>query len=326
MKQNKESLRTAMDRRLSFLDGLPSCRAAVQQRIAQEEEPEMKRKISLGFVIAMALVLVSVAAVAAGLLLSPRVTATQAADRALEAKYGITPEMQTFFGRTEEELADGTTKVTYWGAGSFEYPLGTYTALVKDGKAEVTWSHDGEDTSGGYDSEVWGVDQLKTMLAESTYDKKQTAYMERANEITRAHSTPVPDKSPMMDDFQEFFYQAESEKKEALEAHKMTEKDMEEIGREFIISNYGLNEEQVERLELHTTGEEESGLHFYGYMNGKPCYLVEYLLYMPYTTEMMDKGESWPRTEKDGYYLVYVNVEDGTVERYLYDSALGGVG
>ena len=326
MKQNKESLRTAMDRRLSFLDGLPSCRAAVQQRIAQEEEPEMKRKISLGFVIAMALVLVSVAAVAAGLLLSPRVTATQAADRALEAKYGITPEMQTFFGRTEEELADGTTKVTYWGAGSFEYPLGTYTALVKDGKAEVTWSHDGEDTSGGYDSEVWGVDQLKTMLAESTYDKKQTAYMERANEITRAHSTPVPDKSPMMDDFQEFFYQAESEKKEALEARKMTEKDMEEIGREFIISNYGLNEEQVERLELHTTGEEESGLHFYGYMNGKPCYLVEYLLYMPYTTEMMDKGESWPRTEKDGYYLVYVNVEDGTVERYLYDSALGGVG
>lgn len=286
----------------------------------------MKRKISLGFVIAMALVLVSVAAVAAGLLLSPRVTATQAADRALEAKYGITPEMQTFFGRTEEELADGTTKVTYWGAGSFEYPLGTYTALVKDGKAEVTWSHDGEDTSGGYDSEVWGVDQLKTMLAESTYDKKQTAYMERADEITRAHSTPVPDKSPMMDDFQEFFYQAESEKKEALEARKMTEKDMEEIGREFIISNYGLNEEQVERLELYTTGEEESGLHFYGYMNGKPCYLVEYLLYMPYTTEMMDKGESWPRTEKDGYYLVYVNVEDGTVERYLYDSALGGVG
>ena len=326
MKQNKESLRTAMDRRLSFLDGLPSCRAAVQQRIAQEEEPEMKRKISLGFVIAMALVLVSVAAVAAGLLLSPRVTATQAADRALEAKYGITPEMQTFFGRTEEELADGTTKVTYWGAGSFEYPLGTYTALVKDGKAEVTWNHDGEDTSGGFDSEVWGVDQLKTMLAESTYDKKQTAYMERANEITKAHSTPVPDKSPMMDDFQAFFYQAEAEKQGALDARKMDEKEMEEIGREFITSNYGLNEEQISRLELYTTGEEESGLHFYGVMNGKPCYLVEYLLYMPYTTEMMDKGESWTRTEMDGYYLVYVNVEDGTVERYLYDSALGGVG
>ena len=84
MKQNKESLRTAMDRRLSFLDELPSCRAAVQQRIAQEEEPEMK-KFSLGFVIAMALVLVSVVGVAAGLLLSPRVTAAQAADRALAA-------------------------------------------------------------------------------------------------------------------------------------------------------------------------------------------------------------------------------------------------
>ena len=39
MKTNKEPLRTAMDRRLSFLDDLPSCRAAVQHRIAQEEEP-----------------------------------------------------------------------------------------------------------------------------------------------------------------------------------------------------------------------------------------------------------------------------------------------
>ena len=326
MKQNKESLRTAMDRRLSFLDELPSCRAAVQQRIAQEEEPEMKRKISLGLVIAMALVLVSVAAVAAGLLLSPRVTATQAADRALEEKYGITPEMQTFFGRTEKELEDGTTKVTYWGSGSYEYPLGTYTALVKDGKAEVTWSHDGEDTSGGYDSEVWGVDQLKTMLAESTYEKEQSAYMERAYAITKAHSSPVPDKAPMMDDFQEFFYQEEAEKKAVMEARKMDEKEMEEIGREFIISNYGLSEEQISRLDLDTTGAEETGSHYYGYMNGKPCYLVEYLLYMPYTTEMMDQGQSWPRTEKDGYYLVYVNVEDGTVERYLYDSALGGVG
>ena len=326
MKQNKESLRTSMDRRLSFLDELPSCRAAVQQRIAQEEEPEMKRKISLGLVIAMALVLVSVVAVAAGLLLSPRVTALQAADRALEEKYGITPEMQTFFGRTEEELDDGTTKVSYWGMGSFEYPLGTYTALVKDGKAEVAWSHDGEDTSGGYDSEVWGVDQLKTMLAESTYEKKQQDYLERAKEITKAHSTPVPDKAPMMDDFQEFFYQTELKKKEVMAARKISEKDMEEIGREFIISNYGLNGEQIERLELYTTGEAETGFHFYGYMNGKPCYLVEYLLYMPYTTEMMEKGESWARTEKDGYYLVYVNVEDGTVERYLYDSALGGVG
>ena len=44
MKTNKEPLRSAMDRRLSFLDELPSCRAALYRRIAQEEAPVMKKK------------------------------------------------------------------------------------------------------------------------------------------------------------------------------------------------------------------------------------------------------------------------------------------
>ena len=33
MKTNKDSLRSAMDRRLSFLDELPSCRAGLYHRI-----------------------------------------------------------------------------------------------------------------------------------------------------------------------------------------------------------------------------------------------------------------------------------------------------
>ena len=81
MKTNKETLQTVIDRRLSFLDDLPSCRAAVQARIAQEEEPVMKKKISLGFVFALVLVLLSVAALAAGLLLSPRASAARTAFR-----------------------------------------------------------------------------------------------------------------------------------------------------------------------------------------------------------------------------------------------------
>ena len=59
MKTNKETLQAAMDRRLSFLDGRPSCRAAVQYRIAQEEEPVMKKKVSFVFVCAVALLLLS---------------------------------------------------------------------------------------------------------------------------------------------------------------------------------------------------------------------------------------------------------------------------
>ena len=55
--KNKESLQTAMDRRLSFLDELPSCHPALMQRIAQEEEPVMKKRLSLGLVIALVIVL-----------------------------------------------------------------------------------------------------------------------------------------------------------------------------------------------------------------------------------------------------------------------------
>ena len=79
--KNKETLQTAMDRRLSFLDELPSCRPALMQRIAQEEAPVMKKKYSVGLVFALILVSLSVIAVAAGLILSPRVSAARLADR-----------------------------------------------------------------------------------------------------------------------------------------------------------------------------------------------------------------------------------------------------
>ena len=35
MKKNRETIRSAMDRRLSFLDDLPSCRAGVLEQIAR---------------------------------------------------------------------------------------------------------------------------------------------------------------------------------------------------------------------------------------------------------------------------------------------------
>ena len=41
MKKNREMIRSAMDRRLSFLDDLPSCRTGVLEQIAREEVPVM---------------------------------------------------------------------------------------------------------------------------------------------------------------------------------------------------------------------------------------------------------------------------------------------
>ncbi|MBR6184638.1 MAG: hypothetical protein IKQ41_00065 [Clostridia bacterium] len=321
MKTNKEQLKDAMDRRLSFLDDLPSCRAKVQYRIAQKEEPVvMKKKLSVGLVLAMVLVLLSVSALAAGLLLSSRVTATQIADRELEKQYGVTAEMQTFFAREEKEMPDGAVQVTYTGVGGMEYVLGSYTALVKDGKAEISWSHDGENTSGGYEAEAWGQEQLRQMMADSLVQKKKDAFMRKASEIGAKHSV-MEDDSPSEAD-ENYFAQREADKTAALKARKLSEDEMILIGREFIISNYGLNEEQIARMELYTNSYEDEENCWYEMINGQPCFQVEYLLY----NDEYETGDLTKRTEMNGYYIVYVNVETGTVEEYAYNSSLAGQG
>ncbi len=324
MKTNKETLQTVMDRRLSFLNDLPSCRGTVQERIAKEEEPVMKKKVSLTLVLSAALIVISVAALAAGLLLSPRVTATQAADRALEKERGITNAMMTFFGRQEEELPDGTVQVTYSGAGSLKEVLGIYTVLVKNGTAEISWTHDGEDLSGGYASEAWGKEQLTQMLADATDTEKKEAYLLRAEEVSEKHGTLESDLPSPADE--KWAGQMESDSIAAMEARKLSEDEMCDIGREFIIRYYGLDEEQISLLELYTKCGPEGGNEWYMTVNGKPCFQVEYLLYAPFTMQQELSGEKCPHMEKEGYYNVFVNVETGVVEEYEYNSGLGGLG
>ena len=328
MKTNKKTIRSAMDDRLSFLDELPSCRAAVQYRIAQEEEPVMKKKISLGFVFALVLVLLAAAALAATLLLSPRANAVKAADEAVKEKYGITAELQTFFGREERELPEGGVEVTYTGAGSMACALGTYTVVVKDGKAEeVTWSHDGKDTSGGYDAEAWGLEQLNQMLADCRDEGLKQTYLDRTEEIAAAHGAREDDSSSEADE--NYYNQIEERKTAALNARKLSEEEMIRIGREFIISNYGLNEEQTARMELYTNADlpdEANANSWYDTVNGKPCFMVEYLLYQPMTAEEYEAGKPLDYKEGDGYHVVQVNVETGEIEEYEYNSGLGGQG
>lgn len=321
MKTNKNPLKSAMDRRLSFLDDVPSCRAAVLHRIAQEEEPVMKRKISVAFVFVMVLVLLSAAALAATLLISPRASSSRIADQALEKEYGITAEMQTFFRRQEVVLEDGAVQVTYTGNMETEYVLGTYTAVVKDGKAELTWSHAGEDTSGGYESEAWGPDQLKQMMADSRSEQAVKAYLLKAGEIAKRHKIVMDNSSSAPEE--NWFEILEARKTAALKARRISEEEMVRIGREFILSAYGLNEEQTGRMELYTrlndsgvNGTDDSENSWYDMIDDKPCFIVEYLLGQP----------DAPRGEMDGYYVVYVNVETGEIENYEYNSGLGGIG
>ena len=242
MKTNKESLQAAMDRRLSFLDDLPSCRPAVRYRIAQEEEPVMKKKTSFVLVFAIVMILLSAAALATGLLISPRVSAARAADQALENTYGVTADMQTFFFREQIELPDGSVQITYAGLGNLEYVLGTYTATVRDGVAEISWSHDREDTSGGYDAEAWGAAQLKQMMTDCLTAEGKQAYISRASAIAEAHDAAYEEDLSSYEAADDYGEWREAQKNKAMEARKLSEDEMIAIGREFITSSYGLDE------------------------------------------------------------------------------------
>ncbi len=331
MKTNKKTIQSAMDNRLSFLDEQPSCRTAVQIRIAQEEEPVMKKKISFSLVFAMVLTLLAAAGLAAGLLLSPRAEAMQIAERALEEKYGVTAEMQTFFAREQKEAEDGAVQITFSGAGCLDWVLGTYTAVVKDGKAEVTWSHDGEDTSRGYEAEAWGAEQLKAMVSDSRDTGLKKAYMARAEKLSAAHTVPaeVPDLTES--EIEAFHARREADKTAALNACKIPEEEMIATAREFICSNWPLTDEQISWLDLLNgqTGPDNTAEanEWYEMVDGKPCYMVEYLLYRPLTTEQITDS-NFVRTggAGEGYYQIYINVENGEIEKYEYNSALGGIG
>ena len=316
--KNEETLKARMDRRLSFLDGLPSCRSAVMQRIAQEEAPVMKKKISLGLVLALILVSLSVAGLAAAaLLFSPKADAARVADRALEERYGVTPEMQTFFVRSEEELPGGAVRVTYAGRDQLLEALGTYTARVKDGKAEISWSYDGKDTSGLYGADAWGAEQLKQMLADNQETGDMGLFLPRALEIAQANGNPWQDAVSTEEEAIAYIERLEAEKTAALAARKLPEDEMAELARQAVIEAYSLTAEQAAALEKYVQPLADEENAWYWMEDGKPCFEVQYFL---------SQGPDGAFVEKDGAYGVLVNVETGVIERIVYESGLGGEG
>jgi hypothetical protein len=231
--------------------------------------------------------------------------------------------------------------VSYTGVSGMEYVLGTYTAIIRDGKAEIAWSRDGSDVAGGYNAEAWGAEQLKQMIADSRQAETKQAYIDRARAIALSRNALQEEPESSSEEDEHYGEKREADKTAAMNARKIPEEDMIRTAKDFIVSNYGLNEEQAGRLELYTNSfgnnweetdvnteytPQDCGNTWYEMVNGKPCFQVEFLLYEPVTTEMMERGEEPARTEMDGFYNVFVNVETGEIEEYEYNSALSGLG
>ena len=141
----------------------------VRQTLMQlEDNPTHARpKRMVWLAAALILVLAAAAAVAAGLTRSAKYDAKLLAHQALEEKYGFTRDMDSFFRCTVEEKA-GETVVTYSAdedVGDFAWKLGDYIVTIRDGKAEASWSNDGEAVGGDFSSDVWDTALLARGIA-----------------------------------------------------------------------------------------------------------------------------------------------------------------
>ena len=128
----------------------------------------MKKKLTAGLVLAIVLILLTVTAFAAYMLLwSPQADAVSRARQALADAYGLTPETMGCFITNAEQNGDAWT-VTLTGEAFNPGLLGTYTVVVTHGGAAASWTHDDAEPavwkSGGLSSPVWGQPQISEAL------------------------------------------------------------------------------------------------------------------------------------------------------------------
>ena len=305
MGMNDERIRNAMNRRLSALEASPARRARIRQRIAQEEEKKMKKKLSTGLIVALALMLCTVSALAAGLVFSPRYDAGKLANQALLKKYGITEKMMTLFFRKIDTNADGTFSVVYtpsddsFGVNDL---LGVYTVAVKGGKADASWSHDGEQMTEDLSSKVWGAAQLEKLVSD------YASSMQYLQSASQGAAAPQARPTPMAQEEVERYAQ------EARRRAKLSGAECRQIALTAIASEYGLGDAQAKLL-VPVFDEQEDGMYF-TMEDDKPVGVLIFRLWQG--------GETW--MEKDGQYVVRINVESGEIEDMLYDSGLAANG
>jgi len=135
----------------------------------QQEEQPMKKKLTVGLVFAIVLMLAAATALAAYTLhRSARADALSRARQALSADYGLTPETLGLFGFGLAQSGDAWM-ATFTPTGLHPQPLGEYRVTLVPGKQPVTaWTYDDVDPevwqSGSLDSPIWGQPQLLKVL------------------------------------------------------------------------------------------------------------------------------------------------------------------
>ena len=148
----------------------------------------MNKLIRTGLLMLLAVSLMLTTALAGEVIISEREKASRLADKAMEEKYGITLLTQEYFNRNTADEGNGRFVVQYWGIEDWGFVLGNYKVVVDNGKVtEITWSHDGEDTSGGMNADAWGQEQILEMLLAEI---RQAVVVEVQEAVAAGHPPP----------------------------------------------------------------------------------------------------------------------------------------
>ena len=278
------------------------------------------KKFYTGVAVLVVICLLAAAASASGLVFSARAKARIAAEKALNDKYGITYDMLSYFISEFYENGDGTGTMSYEGLEDMAFVLGRYDVRVKDDTVlDVTWSHDGEDTSKGFESAAWGTEQLKEMVEinrETWSMEGFTPYIDKIN----AENGFVLEEQPMPEVDDETFMNA---KRQARDQSRYSAEELDRMILEAAAMQYQLTPEQAGMM---TYDEVEDPLMSYGMEDdGTPCYWRTLFLVQDPDPENPYDFHDNP-TEKDGTYYVIINVRTGVIEDVEYDTGVGGNG
>ena len=321
-KISAEELHASVERQLSGLKPDPWLAQRIEAS-AREDKPV--KKFSATFILVAAIICISVTALAAGLIFSRKVDDMTLASRELEKAYGVTSTMQGSYFEREVKQTDQETVVSYAGLENLRYVLGEYTVTVKDGKATAIWSRDGEETAGGFEADAWGTEQLNAMVDwdRNNHDPCQLGYYPLAAAIAQRHQAEnIPNGMPSEEEINAITKLRQEEDHQSRSAAKLTEKEMIDLARQAVASVYGLTDDQMNLIRCpQETGDTDEDECYYGMEDDKPIFYVWFYLSQGQTGST--SGVRPDFIEKDGIYVVDVNVETGVIESTLYDSGLG---
>ena len=299
----------------------------VLHAISEEEKPV--KKISTTFILVAAILCISVTALAAGLIFSPRYDAVRIANQTMEEKYGITADLLSLFYREVKENGDGTATVTFSIPDTASFPtdrIGEYSVTVSGNKGTASWSKDGMNTSGGLSAEAYGTEQLQLL----SYDYAGTMWKLRDMGIMPSPTENGVKPNPRLTGGDiEWTEEDQAEADRALAEAKaedderlakiakaesegsLTMEKASAMGKDAVIQEYRLTEEQTNKLNY------EPDSTYISYQNDQP---LAHMLFWLWQKE----GDTF--TEKDGQYWVTINLKTEVIEDIIYDAGLAGNG